>query len=605
MSKLANIQLSENELKEISIIKEGELKIIEEQILIEYKKSLLSNKNNISRNNGNNILRELKVCKSVNIGNEQKLITEIDNQNTGNSKAIAKRIVAKGGIPILTFSDKTNDKIVSVGIQEIFEKTEKGSEGDLVYIVDNSLDTIESGKNKRDKYKTIELLKKIYVLELRNITKSGLIHEMILFNKKNHLGINVNSKDIYNKLKLANSNELLFNKLDEKLLVVIKKEFKNEAEIFCDIHKIPNVQAGEIISDSNLRLFTEDEQKMTIPFECFDIITKDEKKKSDSEDEFDEYKKNIDEIVDFTEPKDLIKIINKMSKNISTEKKYEINEMFKSEILFTTNNSIGITNHNYNKSIVITIGDYGNFGIGKNLLNANITDSIQKNIVTGAETEAINYFFKNETNQAIHQIAETCSEYDIAILDCKLDNDKKNQSQISNITYGIIDKNISPVTTVFKNENDFICIIGNLNGEVQGSEYLSTISKKPKTNLQDINSEVVENINFVIHKSIRKGLLHSAIKISDGGLVFALIESLKNSEKKLGANIFFDRKVREDLYLLGESQSVILVSIAEEKLIELITIAQKNNVNCATIGRVINEPIININNKLKLDIKKF
>lgn len=83
--------------------------------------------------------------------------------------------------------------------------------------------------------------------------------------------------------------------------------------------------------------------------------------------------------------------------------------------------------------------------------------------------------------------------------------------------------------------------------------------------------------------------------------MFALINSIKDGDKNLGANIFFDRKIREDFFIFGEPQSVIMVSLSENNLIKLIKITQQNNVNCSTIGRVKFEKKININ--LKINIK--
>jgi phosphoribosylformylglycinamidine (FGAM) synthase-like enzyme len=169
----------------------------------------------------------------------------------------------------------------------------------------------------------------------------------------------------------------------------------------------------------------------------------------------------------------------------------------------------------------------------------------------------------------------------------------------------LINDETTPITPYFKNDGDFICIVGNLNGEIKGSKYLSIIEKGNKTIFPKPNFEVVENINYVIRKSIKMGIIKSAIKISTGGLVFSLINIIKNGAENLGADIFFDRKIRDDFFLLGESQSVILVSLDGQNLIELIKITQKNNVNCSTIGRVKGNGKININNKIEIDVDKL
>jgi phosphoribosylformylglycinamidine synthase len=54
----------------------------------------------------------------------------------------------------------------------------------------------------------------------------------------------------------------------------------------------------------------------------------------------------------------------------------------------------------------------------------------------------------------------------------------------------------------------------------------------------------------------------------------------------LGAKLDIDRKLRDDELLFGECQSVIIVSLDEDQLYELILLAQGMDVHTQTIGRV-------------------
>lgn len=606
MAKEEKINLSEYEFKEISILKEGELTIPEEKFLIAFKQNINKYTKLYKHKNNHKILRELKTSKSVSIGDNYYLISEFDNEEKCNKDIIAKRVVAKGGDPIITILDKSNKNIVTVGIKGKINKKEKVNIGDSLFIVENSLDKINSDTKRKNKYKTIELLKKIWIINLTTISEKGLLNELIKFNKRYNVGIDVLSKKVYDKLKLEGINELLFSSLSEKTIVIIKKEFKKEAKEFFKTNKIENFQLGKIITDTKLNLHNGDQQ-LKIPFQCFDVIlTENHRHKYSDNEWFSEHKNTDIDIETIPEPENLLKIIKEMVTKRIIQKNYQILATYDNELLFTTNDSLGIRHKNLNKSIAITVGDYATSGIDQNLIAVNIVDSIQKNMATGSEIKAINYFLEDETEQTIHQIAEVCSYFDISTLNCKMDDmvdDKK--STISNITYGLLDDKVNPITPYFKNDGDFICIVGNLNGEIKGSAYLSIMKKNSETILQKPNFEVVRNINHVIHESIKIGIIKSAIKISKGGLIFSLINIIKDSAEDIGANIFFDRKIRDDFFLLGESQSVILVSLDEQNLIELIKIAQKNNVNCSTIGRVKSGRKININNKIEIEVDKL
>lgn len=607
MAEKEKICLSEDEFKDISILKKGELTVAEEKLLIAYKRNIDKYNKLYKHKNNHKILRELKTSKSVSIGDNCYLISEFDNEEKCNKNIIAKKVVAKGGEPLITIMNKSNKNIVTVGIKGEINKKEKVNIGDLLFIVKNSLDEINSDTKRKNKYKTVELLKKIWTIDLRSISEKGLLKEIIKINNKHNVGIDILSKKIYNELKLDGLNELLFSSLNERMIVIIKKEFKNEAKKFLKLNEIEFFQFGEIITNTELNISTNNDQKLTIPFQCFSVISTENYLQKCSHEEWADLDKNNDsDIETIPEPKDLLKTIKRMAATKIIRKNYKILDSYENELLFTTNDSLGIRHKNLNKSIAITIDDYAGFGIDQNLISVNIIDSIQKSIATGSEIKAINYFLESETKQTIHQIAEVCSYFDISAFNCKMDDlaDDKT-STISNITYGLINDKITPIIPCFKNDGDFICVIGNLNGEIKGSAYLSIMKRGNGTIFPKPEFEVIKNVNYVIHESIKKEIIKSAIKISKGGLVFSLINIVKNSTQNLGADIFFDRKIRDDFFLLGESQSVILVSLDEQNLIELIKIAQKNNVNCSTIGRVKAGGKININNKINIEVDEL
>ena len=65
-----------------------------------------------------------------------------------------------------------------------------------------------------------------------------------------------------------------------------------------------------------------------------------------------------------------------------------------------------------------------------------------------------------------------------------------------------------------------------------------------------------------------------------------IAESIITAKSGLGAKLDIDRKLRDDELLFGECQSVIIVSLDEDQLYELILLAQGMDVHTQTIGRV-------------------
>ena len=87
-------------------------------------------------------------------------------------------------------------------------------------------------------------------------------------------------------------------------------------------------------------------------------------------------------------------------------------------------------------------------------------------------------------------------------------------------------------------------------------------------------------------EAIKKGIVKSAHDLSDGGVAVNIAESIISAKSGLGAKLDIDRKLRDDELLFGECQSVIIVSLNEDQLYELILLAQGMDVHTQAIGRV-------------------
>ena len=65
----------------------------------------------------------------------------------------------------------------------------------------------------------------------------------------------------------------------------------------------------------------------------------------------------------------------------------------------------------------------------------------------------------------------------------------------------------------------------------------------------------------------------------------------------------FQTKLRNDELLFGECPSLIVVSLNEEDLYELVLLSKKYNVHTQTIGKVSDDGILEINDIVKVDKK--
>ena len=167
-------------------------------------------------------------------------------------------------------------------------------------------------------------------------------------------------------------------------------------------------------------------------------------------------------------------------------------------------------------------------------------------------------------------------------------------------------ENINQSTTLeFKDAGDFIVTLGALNGSLGGSEYLRTIHGKIQGPIPHLNLELEMGIQELCLDAIKKGIIKSAHDLSDGGLAVNLSESLIQSKAGLGAKLDVVRKLHNSELLFGECQSVIIVTLEESALYELILLAQNLNVHTQTIGRVNESNSLVINDQIYISRTKL
>ena len=167
-------------------------------------------------------------------------------------------------------------------------------------------------------------------------------------------------------------------------------------------------------------------------------------------------------------------------------------------------------------------------------------------------------------------------------------------------------ENINQSTTIeFKDAGDFIVTLGALNGCLGGSEYLRTIHGKIQGPIPHLNLELEIGIQELCLEAIKKGIIKSAHDLSDGGLAVNISESIVHAKHGLGARLDVVRKLRNNELLFGECQSVIVVTLEESALYELILIAQKLDMHTQTIGRVTDTNSLMINDQIDISRTKL
>ena len=137
----------------------------------------------------------------------------------------------------------------------------------------------------------------------------------------------------------------------------------------------------------------------------------------------------------------------------------------------------------------------------------------------------------------------------------------------------------------FKNEGDFVLVIGSSHNDLGGSEYLKVehglVAGRPPA-LDLVRERAVGRL---VLTAARAGHLRSAHDCSDGGLLVALAECcLLGGMGMRGPALTLEPPLRLDAAFFGESPSRFIVSAPSRAMPELQSLARRHHVEISLLG---------------------
>jgi phosphoribosylformylglycinamidine synthase subunit PurL len=149
---------------------------------------------------------------------------------------------------------------------------------------------------------------------------------------------------------------------------------------------------------------------------------------------------------------------------------------------------------------------------------------------------------------------------------------------------GLLDDVEKHATVAFKDDGDVVVLVGESLAELGGSEYLKLehdlVSGRPPA----LDLELERDVQAAVRDAIRAGLVQSAHDCSEGGLAVALAESCLAGD--VGADIHLDDDLHPVPSLFGETQSRIVITVAEKNADALIALLIAHDVPYAVLGTV-------------------
>ena len=232
-----------------------------------------------------------------------------------------------------------------------------------------------------------------------------------------------------------------------------------------------------------------------------------------------------------------------------------------------------------------------------NGLNQHTLSAIVSLYYKGLKPLALSFFaetsaeYPQEIDTSLNVIQKAAKLFGIPMANNCVIPGEKNAIKL----FFICKKTEQQVPNTFQEDGEFICLLGDPNGDLRGSAYANILGYKDSFTPPGVMTATLGALVDIIEDCKEKDIITSANFIERGGLISTLI---KASQHSCGATIYSERKGAEQLFFYGEHQAAALVSIKEKNLIDLARITSNFNLSSSTIGRVNSSGEIMINNKL-------
>ena len=474
---------------------------------------------------------------------------------------------------------------------------------------------------------SLELSKKSWLVGMQDMGAAGITCSCSEMSAKGESGIKIDLDKVPLREEGMNAYEIMLSESQERMLVVTEKGFEQELQKIFDKWELHCTRVGEVTNTGMLEVYQGSKKVAEIPSE--ELVLGGGAPQYDMPVREPAYftKLNNFNIESIPEPEDFTKsLLTLLSSPNITDKQFVFRQ-YDSTVRSNTVQGPGgdaavIRLKGTQKGLAISTDCNGRYVYLNPRMGGQIAvaESARNVVCSGAEpiaiTNCLNFGNPQDPEiywqfkEAVLGIGEACRALNTPVTGGNVSfyNETGETAVYPTPVIGMVGllENIEQNTTIeFKDAGDFIVTLGALNGCVGGSEYLRTIHGQIKGPIPHLNLELEMGIQELCLDAIKKGIIKSAHDLSDGGLAVNISESIMHSKPGLGAKLDVVRKLRDDELVFGECQSVIVVSLEEAALYELILLAQKLDVHTQTIGRVTDIGSLVINDLMDIPRKKL
>ena len=469
---------------------------------------------------------------------------------------------------------------------------------------------------------SLELCKKLWLVGIQDMGAAGITCSCSEMSAKGESGIKIDLDKVPLREDSMNAYEIMLSESQERMLVVIEQGFDKELNAIFEKWELDCTRVGEVTDTGMLEVYHRGNKVAEIPSE--ELVLGGGAPQYDMPVREPAY---FSEINNFTidaiqEEEDYNKTLLTLLSTPNITSKQFVFRQYDSTVRSNTVQGPGgaaavIRLKGTQKGLAMSTDCNGRYVYLNPRMGGQIAvvESARNVVCSGGEplaiTNCLNFGNPQDPEiywqfkEAVTGIGEACRALNTPVTGGNVSfyNETGDTSVYPTPVIGMVGllENINQSTTIeFKGAGDFIVTLGALNGCLGGSEYLRTIHGKIQGPIPHLNLELEMGIQELCLEAIKKGIIKSAHDLSDGGLAVNISESIVHSKQGLGARLDVVRKLQNNELLFGECQSVIVVTLEESALYELILLAQKLDMHTQTIGRVTDTNSLVINDQINI-----
>ncbi|MBP6335314.1 MAG: phosphoribosylformylglycinamidine synthase subunit PurL [Bacteroidia bacterium] len=455
---------------------------------------------------------------------------------------------------------------------------------------------------------TLEVIRTGAVVGMQDMGAAGIICSTSEMSAKGKSGMVIHLDKVPTRQQNMQPWEILLSESQERMLVVVKKGREAEVKKVFDKWDLNCVQIGEVASGTQLKFYMGSELIADVPADS--LVLGGGAPVYNREYSVPAYFKESKRfsIEDVLEPQDLREVADFLLSHPNIASKKWVTTQYDSMV-----GTVNMSTNAPSDAAIVNIKDTEKalaFTIDCNsrYVHADpeqgcaiaVAEAARNIVCSGGEPSAITNClnFGNPFNkevywqfvQSIKGMAKACRKFQTPVTGGNVSF--YNQSSDEGPVFptptigmlGVLNSKSNRMTMDFKQEGDFIYLIGESINDISCSEYLYSFHKVKLSPAPHFDIDVEFKNQQVIKQLIQKRLVQSAHDVSDGGLFITLAESAMH--RNLGFSIETDFDCRADAFLFGESQSRILVSVHPDQLDEFVNILVGSDVEFSNLGMV-------------------